>query len=166
MGDLSYRTQDYKNALKYYKSAEACDKNASAPKIRIAQVYEQTGKNRKALDIYEKILKAYDDCYIAYYKVALSDKSKETAYLKKAISINMNFSEAWIDLGRVAYEQENYTDAKKYLRIANYIDDNNFRNYYYQGLIAKKQGVDSTSYFKKSLLLNPNFELAQKELGI
>ncbi len=166
LGDLSYRTKEYKNALKYYKLAESCDKNSSAPKIRIAQVYEQTGKNKKALDIYEKMLKNYDDCYIAYYKVALSDKSKEIAYLKKAIAINMNFAEAWIDLGRVAYEQKKYTDAKNYLRIANYIDDNNFRSYYYQGLIAKKQGVESTLYFKKSLSINPNFELAQKELGI
>ena len=166
LGDLSYRAKDYKSALKYYKSAESNDKNSSAPKIRIAQVYEQIGKNKRALDIYEKVLKTYDDCYIAYYKIALSDKSKEIAYLKKAIAINMNFSEAWIDLGRVAYEKEKYIDAKNYLRIANYIDDNNFRSYYYQGLIAKKQGVDSTSYFKKSLSINPNFELAQKELGI
>ena len=166
LGDLSYRTKDYKTALKYYKSAESCDKNSSAPKMRIAQVYEQTDKNKKALDIYEKVLKTYDDCYIAYYKVALNDKSKETTYLKKAIAINLNFTDAWIDLGRIAYEQEKYIDAKNYLRIANYIDEDNFRYYYYQGLIAKKQGIDPTSYFKKTLSLNPDFEPAKKELNI
>lgn len=166
LGDLSYRAKDYKAALKYYKEAESCDKNSSAPKVRIAQVYEKIGKDKKAYDIYEKILKTYNDCYIAYYKVALKDKSKEIAYLKKALSINMNFKDAWIDLGRVAYEHEKYNDAKMYLGIANYIDENDFRYYYYKGLIAKKQGIDSAGYFKKSLLINPDFELAKKELEI
>lgn len=166
LGDLSYRAKDYKTALKYYKSAESGEKNSSAPKIRIAQVYEQMGKDKKAYDIYERMLKMYNDCYIAYYKIALKDKSKELAYLKKALAINMNFKDAWIDLGRVAYEHGKYNDAKTYLEIANYIDENDFRYYYYKGLIAKKQGLDSAEYFKKSLLINPDFKLAKKELEI
>ena len=166
LGDLCYRTNDYKTALKHYKSAEAKDKKTSTPAIRIAQTYEQMGKIKKALDIYDKILKTYNDCYIAYYKIALNDKKKEIAYLKKAISINIDFKDAWVDLGRVSMEKEEYTKAKKYLRIANYIDENDYRYYYYQGLIAKKQGLDSAQYFKKSLLINPNFQPAKEELNI
>ena len=166
LGDLSYRTNDYKTALKYYKSAEARDKSSSVPAVRIAQTYEQLGKEKKALDIYDKLLKTYNDCYIAYYKVALSDKTKEVAYLKKAISINIDFKDAWIDLGRISMEKEDFAKAKKYLRIANYIDENDYRYYYYQGLIAKKQGLDSAYYFKKSLLINPDFKPAKEELNI
>ena len=163
LGDLSYRTKDYKTALKYYKNAENGDIESS---VKIAQTYEQLGKQKKALEIYERLLKAYDNCYTAYYKIALTDKSKEIAYLKKALAINISFKDAWIDLGRCAIESQNFKDAKKYLAIANYIDENDFRYYYYQGVLAKKQGQDSAYYFKKSLSLNPDYEPAKEELKI
>lgn len=166
LGDLSYRTGDYKNALRYYRNAENNDKLTSACSVKIAQTYEQLDKKKKALEIYERILKTYNDCYIAYYKIAMNDKSKEIAYLKKAVAINLNYKDAWIDLSRASIEQQNYTGAKKYLAVAGYIDENDFRYYYYQGLLAKNQGQDGTVYFKKSNLLNPNYEPAKKELNL
>lgn len=168
LGDLNYRKGDYKTALKYYKDAESKDKSSSVFPLKVAQTYEKLGKEKKAYELYEKILKTYSDCWTAYYKIALKDKSKELAYLKKAIAINLNFKEAWIDLGRVEIERGNYYDAKKYLGIANYIDENDFRYYYYQGLIAKNQGLkqDAEKYFKKSLNLNPDYAPAKEELNI
>lgn len=166
LGDLNYRGKDFKSALKYYQKAESSDKSSFDSSVRIAQTYEQLGKTKKALDIYERLLKTYNNCYVAYYKIALNDKSKELAYLKKAISINPNFKDAWIDLGRYAIEHQNFRDAKKYLAIANYIDENDFRYYYYQGLLAKKQGRDGSDYFKKSLTINPDYQPAKEELEI
>ena len=166
LGDLSFRISDYKSALKYYKKAEASDKFSSISSLKIAQTYELLGKDKKAYDIYERVLKTSNDCFVAYYKVALKDKTKEIAYLKKAIAINMSYKDAWIDLGRVAIERQNFIDAKKYLAIANYIDENDFRYYYYQGLLVKNQGQDGTSYFKKSNALNPDYEPAKKELNL
>lgn len=163
LGDLSSRTKDYKTALKYYKNAENGDIESS---VKIAQTYEQLGKQKKALEIYERLLKTYDNCYTAYYKIALADKSKEIAYLKKALAINISFKDAWIDLGRCSIESQNFKDAKRYLAIANYIDENDFRYYYYQGLLVKKQGQDGAYYFKKSLSLNPDYEPAKEELKI
>lgn len=71
-------------------------------------------------------------------------------------------------MGRVEVERQNFNDAKKYLSIANYIDENDFRYYYYQGLICKNQGLkqDAVFNFKKSLLLNPNYTPAKEELSI
>ncbi len=168
LGDLSYRNKDFKEALKYYKDAESNDKNSWICPVKIAQTYEQLGKEKKAVEIYEKVLKTYSDAYVAYYKVALKDKSKELAYLKKAIAINMNYKDAWIDLGRVAIERRNYADASVYLGVANYIDENDFRYYYYQGLIAKNQGMkqDAVQYFKKSLAINPDYQPAKEELSL
>ncbi len=168
LGDLSYRDKDYKTALKYYKDAESNDKLSWICPIKVAQTYEQLGKEKKALEIYEKILKTYSDAYLAYYEIALKDKTKEFAYLKKAIAINSNFKDAWIDLGRVAFERQDIPEAKKYLSIANYIDENDFRYYYYQGLIAKSQGMsnDAVQYFKKSLRLNPDYQPAKEELSL
>lgn len=168
LGDLSFRERDYKSALKYYRDAEGKDKTSSICSLKVAQTYEQLGKDKRAYEIYERILKTYSDCWVAYYKIALKDKSKEIAYLKKAIAINMNFKDAWMELGRVEIERGNYFDAKKYLAVANYIDENDFRYYYYQGLIAKNQGMkqDAAAYFKKSLLLNPDYIPAKEELNI
>ena len=86
--------------------------------------------------------------------------------MKKALAININYKDAWIDLGRMFIEQGNFTDAKKMLRTANYIDENDYRYYYYQGILAKKQGLDASSYFKKSLLINPDYQPAKEELKI
>ena len=168
LGDLSYRNKDYKEALKYYKDAESNNKTSSMYSVKVAQTYEKLGKEKKAVEIYERILRTYSDCYLAYYKIALTDKSKEIAYLKKAVAINCDFKDAWIDLGRVAIERQNYSEAKNYLGVANYIDEKDFRYYYYQGLIAKNQGMKQIAekYFKKSLLLNPDYVPAKEELNI
>ena len=166
LGDIKYKAKDYKSALKYYKAAESNCKNSYLPSVRIAQTYEQLENTKKAYEIYEKLLKNYNNCYVAYYKIALKDKSREVAFLKKAISINLKFKEAWIDLARVSIENDDYVNAKKYLRIAGNIGENDFRYYYYQGILAKKQGLDGTSYFKKSLDLNPDYKLAKEELKI
>lgn len=166
LGDLSYRTGDYKTALKYYKNAETNTKNSSLPSIKVAQTYEKLEKSKKAFEIYEKVIRSYNDCYIAYYKVALKDKSKEVAYLKKSLSININFTDAWLELCRIAIEQKNFDEAKKYLKISKYIDENNYKYYYYQGLLAKRQGFDGKSYFEKSLMLEPDYKPAKEELNI
>ena len=80
----------------------------------------------------------------------------------------MNYKDAWIDLGRVEIERRNYEQANKYLGVAKYIDENDFRYYYYQGLIAKNQGMkqDAVQYFKKSLSLNPDYQPAKEELSL
>lgn len=166
LGDLKYRDKDYKSALKYYQKAESRDKMSYVPSIRIAQTYEQLGQSKKAQDIYKKLLKNYDNCYMAYYKVALYDKSRETAMLKKAISININFYDAWIELAKSAIEKDDYINAKQYLRVANYIDDTDYKCPYYQGILAKKQGLDAKPYFEKALKYNPDYEPAKEELNI
>ena len=166
LGDLSFRNKDYKSAMKYYKASDGNHKFTMISTLKIAETYEMLGKQNNAVELYEKLVKNYNACYYAYYKLALSDKTKELAYLKKSVAINLAFKDGWIDLGRVATEQQNYKDAKKYLGVANYIDENDFRYYYYFGLLAKKQGQDGTAYFKKSLSLNPDWELPKKELNL
>ena len=167
----------YQYASKYYKMSNGIYDPTS---ITVSREYgfpdkplsmpsqEALDKAKKAMEIYEKVLRTYSDAYLAYYKVALSDKTKEMIYLKKALAINMNFTDAWIDLGRVELERHNFNESKKYLAVANYIDENNFRYYYYQGLVCKNQGLKSEAVnnFKKSLLLNPDFQPAKEELSI
>ena len=53
---------------------------------------------------------------MAYYQMALLEPDREFEYLKKAISINPDFVDAWIDLARVAIKKDNLDNAITYLK--------------------------------------------------
>ena len=168
LGDISYRNKDYKTALKYYERAADNEKISSIPLVRTAETYQMLEKDKKAKEIFAKILKNNSDCYQAYYHMALYDKDREVPYLKKSLALNLAYKDAWIDLARVEIEKQNLRQAKIYLAIAGYIDENDFRYYYYQGLIAKAEGFtkDANVNFQKSLKLNPDYSPAKEELSI
>ena len=100
--------------------------------------------------------------------MALLEKDRENAYLKKALAINPNFKDGWIDLARLEITKEDYEKALSFLGIAKYIDDSDYRYYYYLGLVLKNKGLpaDARQNFEKSLNLNPDYSLAKEELSI
>lgn len=167
-GDLSSKNKDYQTAFKYYNKAYSKDKKAIAPAIRLAETARKLDKLDVTKEIYSKILKNRSDVPQAYFNVAMTDATRKLEYLKKAVAIDSNFTEGWLELGKMMIDAQNYSTARKYLAIAKYIDENNFRYYYYQGLVCKAQGLaqDAIYNFKKSLALNPDFQPAKEELSI
>lgn len=168
LGDLSYKNGNYKQALNYYKQASVSDKKDYMPFVKEAQAYQKLSNVKKANEIYTKILKAHSDSWEAYYNVALLDKEKETIYLKKALAINPLFENAWIELSRGEIAKGNYDAAQKYLSNAYYIDENDFRYYYYQGQINNSIGdLNQAKFnFKKCLKINAKCKEAQDALNI
>ncbi len=166
LGKLNYKNKNFKEALKYFKDAES--KNDPLPSVWIAMTYNQLGETDKAKEVNYKILKDHSDCYQAYYNVALQDKDREYEYMKKAVAINLSFIDGWVGLVKCSIEKNNLNNANKYLGIVKYIDENDFRYYYYQGLVYKAKGLnqDANYFFKKCLTINPDCDLAKKELGI
>ncbi len=167
LGDIAYRNKDYKLAESYFKRASSKDNTHSA-EIKLAHVYKTTGNLKKAKDIYSKVLKVSSKSYEAYYEMALLENDREEAYLKKTIAINPNFKDGWIDLARLEIVKESYDKALSYLGVAKYIDENDYRYYYYLGLVLKNKGLadEAHSNFEKSLNLNPEYGLAKEELNI
>jgi tetratricopeptide (TPR) repeat protein len=167
LGDVALRNGDIKAAENYYKKATAKDTTKTA-EIKLAQVYEKENNIKKAKEIYSKILKISSKSYEAYYQMALLEKDREEAYLKKSLAINPNFKDGWIDLARLEISKNSYDKAISYLNIAKYIDENDYRYYYYLGLVMKNKGLttEADKNFEKSLNLNPNYELAKEELNI
>jgi len=166
LGDLSYSDKNYAQALKYYKQAASIDKIAYAPILKEAQAYQKLSNTKKAQELYTKILKTHSDCWEAYYNIGLLDKTKEIAYTKKALAVNPLFKDGWIELAKIEFDKANYLVAQKYLANAFYLDENDFRYYYYQGLVNKNLGnyTQAEYDFKKCLKLNNNYKEALDEL--
>lgn len=167
LGDIALRSDDIKLAELYYKKAASKDCTHTA-EIRLAQIYEKQNNIKKAKEIYSKVLKVSSIAYEAYYRMALLEKDREEAYLKKTVAINPNFKDGWIDLARLEINKDSYEQALAYLGVAKYIDENDYRYYYYLGLLLKNKGLEAEAdkNFKKSLDLNPDYGLAKEELKI
>ena len=167
LGNIALRDKDYKKAEEYFKKASSKDKTYTAD-VKLAEVYQKLDKEKKAKDVYAKILKDSSKCFEAYYQMALLDKDREETYLKKAIAVNPNFKDGWLDLARLEINKESYDQALTYLGIAKYIDDNDYRYYYYLGLVLKNKGLvaEANKNFEKSLNINPDYSLAKEELKI
>lgn len=166
LGDLSYQDKNYKKALSYYKRAANTDKKSYIPFVKEAQAYQKINNEKKAREIYAKVLKTHSESWEAYYNVALLDKDKHTIYLKKALAVNPMFEDGWIELAKTTINSGNYDIAQKYLFNAFYIDENDYRYYYYQGVVNANSGnmEEAKFNFKKCLKLNSNFTDAQAAL--
>lgn len=167
LGDLSYKNKNYKQSLKYYKKAASYNKKDYLPLVKEAQAYQQLDKIKKAKDIYTKILKVHSDSWEAYLNTGLLDKDREIIYIKKAIAVNPSCEAAWVQLAKLQLDKGNYEEAQKYLSNAFCIDENDFKYYYYQGLLDKSIGNynQAKSDFSKCLRLNSNFKEARDELN-
>lgn len=168
LGDVEYRNKNYQEALKYYEKSASNDKKSPVALVKSAVAYKALEQHKKSKDILAKVLKTHSDCAEAYYYMALYDKDREVPYLQKTLAIDLKNKDAWIDMARVEIERNNLRVAKNYLSIAKYIDENDFRYYYYQGMISKSEGFvgEARVNFQKSLMLNPDFTPAKEELSI
>ena len=101
-----------------------------------------------------------------HYLLSRIDEQNKTEHLKQTTSFNPLYINAWLDLAYESIKKHNYAQAKTYLLPVKYIDSNNYKVYYYQGLIEKFERNDeqALAYFKKALSINPNFEPAQNEV--
>lgn len=166
LGQVNYLNQNYKKAMKNFKLAAKDDENKNKAEVKIAQTYQSLGNERKSKEMFERVLKNSATEYEAYYSIALIEPYKELTYLKKALGINIMYTNAWLALARYEISRDNFSMAEDYLAIAYYLDQNNYRYFYYQGLIYKSQDDMQTAalYFRKCLKLNPNCIEAKKEL--
>ncbi len=139
MGDLKTKEGDLKNAIKYYNQASSSKFLKQITEEKRASAYSKISGAKRSNDIYKNIIKEYPNSYISYYRLGLSNEENDIDFLKKSISLNIMYQDAWIDLARIMLEKGNLTLAKKYLTIANYIDDKNYKYYYYQNLLKKKE---------------------------
>ena len=78
--------------------------------------------------------------YKAYYLLSFIDKNEAEFNLKKVISINPMYLDAWGNLAKISLEKGNISDGTNYLFPLEYLSYKNFMYYYCIGLIHKIDG--------------------------
>ena len=98
-----------------------------------------------------------EDLLIASLKVF---PQRADDYLPRIASIDITNNEIWLGMAYKAIRDKNYSMAETYLNNSYYIDENNFKYYYYLSLVLNAKGDIEKS--KQALIrcsrLNSNYE--------
>lgn len=149
MADVSYDNRKFEDALKYYKKAKKVSNNAET-QVGIAKSYFALNEVGKSKKMYEKMLKkniVNEDLLVESLKVI---PQRVDYYLPKVASIDISNNDIWLGLASHAIKDGNFNMAMTYLNNSYYIDENNFRYYYYLSLVLRAKG--DTDLADKSLI--------------
>ncbi len=171
LGDIRYIHGDYKNSVKMYKKALSKDKDNYEIIIKLATAQRQYTKNPKELQkLEQQIDKMPKNEYLAYYQNAISIAQKNDVlkeeFLKRTLTINPMYEKAVGELIELYLKNKNYELAKGLIYNASFTLEKNYYYYYLCGIYnqAINKNQDAIQFYKTSLSLNPNFEIANTKL--
>ena len=171
LGDIKFLHGDYKNAVKTYKKAYSKEKNNYEIMIKLATAQREYGKNQKELKkLEQKLDKMPKSEYINYYQSAITIAQKNPVlkedFLKKALNINPMYENALGELIELHLKNKNFELAKGLIYNVSFTLKKNYYYYYLCGLYnqATNKKQDAIQFYKTSLNLNPNFEIANTKL--
>ena len=163
LADLSYEEHNFEQALEYYKTAKKSDKKELAPSIGIAKTYLALKKDKKSKKLYEKLLKNNTNDQTLLIEALKIYPQKADDFLPKVISADINNNDIWLEMADLAIKDENYSMAETFLNNSYYIDENNFKYYYYLSLVLKKKGdlEGAKQALVKCMRLNSDYNLEE-----
>ena len=159
LADLNYDERKYNEALKYYKEARKLTKDTT-PSIGMAKSYFALEKDKKSKKMYEKLLKKHcNDSDLLVGSLKLFPQRADD-YLPTIASVDITNNEIWLALANLAIKDGNYSMAETYLNNSYYIDENNFKYYYYLSLVLRAKGdvERSQQSLIKCSMLNSDYE--------
>ena len=165
LGDINFDERNYDEALKYYKEAKKLTKD-SAPKVGMAKTYLALNQSKKSKKMYEKLLKKNE-----LNETLLADSLKvypqrADYYLPAIASVDITNNEMWLGLANLAIKDGNYNMAQTYLNNSYYIDENNFKYYYYLSQVLRAKGDDERANLSliRCSRLNADYEAGLGEV--
>ena len=139
LADINYDDRKYDEALKYYKIAKKYTKD-SAPTVGIAKSYLAMEQSKKSKKLYEKLLKKCSNNEDVLVSALKAFPQRAYDYLPTVASIDITNNDIWLGLANLAIKDGNYNMAETYLNNSYYIDENNFKYYYYLSQVYKAKG--------------------------
>ena len=122
-------------------------KNISEYELRMhmAELYAKTNKIDEALKEYALLSQKNGHNFEVYFKMgelfdSKGNKQQAAAYYMKALKIKKKFVPALYKLGIIYFDFKKYADAKKLFSLLRVEDPNDFKIYYYLGVIDKSEG--------------------------
>ena len=163
MADLSFDERNYNEALEYYKLAKKSDKKEVAPSVGIAKSYMALNMDKKSKKLYEKLLKEHGNDQDLLVGSLKAFPQRADDYLPRVASIDIMNNEIWLGMANLAIKDENYSMAETYLKNSYYIDENNFKYYYYLSLVLKARGEieKSQQSLVRCMRLNSDYNLEE-----
>ncbi len=139
LADVTYDSKRFDESLKYYKKAKKLTKDV-APLVGIAKTYLAMENSKKAKKMYEKLLqknKMNEDLLVESLKII---PHRVDYYLPRVASIDLTNNDIWLGLANHAIKDGNYKMAATYLNNSFYIDENNYKYYYYLSQVLRANG--------------------------
>ena len=139
LADLNYEERKYEEALQYYKQSAKLTK-AALPDVGIAKSYLALDKSKKSKKMFDKMLKknGFDEDLLINSLKVFPQRADE--YLPRLASIDITNNDLWLGMANLAIKDGNLKMAETYLNNSYYIDENNFKYYYYLSLVYKAKG--------------------------
>lgn len=140
MAKISILSKNNKKAKNFLVSLVTKYPNSKIGHKMLAQIYEQEGGMRKAIDEYVKVVEVDKQDYDSYYKITLllkelGSKDEAIEMLKNLNNKKPDFLEATITLGDLLCEQERYKEALTVVTEALKYHPNNYDLYYSMGIV-------------------------------
>ncbi len=168
--------KDTKSAKKILLSLiEKNDKSVNAHKM-LAEIYEQEGGLRKAIDEYVRVVDLDSNAYDSYFKIAvllkeLGNQEDARDMLTKLVNKKPDYLEASIALTDILCAEERYKEAISIMNEVAKYHPNSFDIYYNMGMIYTMLNDFSsakTCYEKAAIIntleYNTNYNIAMIEL--
>ena len=148
-----------KSAHKLLTKASNLEKGTYFSKLKQAELLKNNKKNKQASKILLNIVKKQPNNYLAYYNLATLDEENAEKYLKKTLSYNVNYAPAYEKLCEIYTNREHFNLAKKYANNLKYIDEKDFKYYYYFSKIESAMGNTSNAemYLEQCKIADPSY---------
>ncbi len=166
-----YDKGKYTEAIKAYKLAIRKNPDDLFAKYNLAVVYQDLGKLRQSMELYNEILEKTEDTNsrinLAAVHYALGDPKKAYQELKIAAENDRDSPDPLSALGEYLERKKKFAEAETIYRQALSLDKNHAITHYRLGRVFCKQGRTSTCIekLKEAVELEPNVPQYMEELA-
>jgi len=160
-------TQDTVRAIEFYKKAIQIDAGDYDSYLQLGQIFTNQ-KNPEALKYLEAAINTkdgVDEAWYArgFYYQTMGEYDKAILDYQKTITLNPFNAYAYYNAGYIYFMKKNWPLAIKHFELAFKANDEFEKPIYMIGLTheAQNNNTEAITYYKRSLQLNPDFELAK-----